>query len=177
MHGIVASSVEITGIQPEKTPALLENGEVDAVASWEPYVQLAQRDLGGDALLVPHQHFYLEAFNLLARKTFVAAHPSEVRRLLQILIKAVHYINRHPDESRGLVAQRFEKDPDLIGGIWSDLRFAVNLDQWLITTLEAEARWALERGFAEGDTVPNYMDYIHYRALEQLAPERVGLIH
>jgi len=177
MHGVDGSAVEMIGIEPENTTAVLRQGKVDAVASWEPYVHLAQQALGSGARLVPHDNFYTESFNLLGRREYVEQHPGEVKQLMQALVQAEKYLNAHPDEAKALVARRFGKDPAIIRETWKDLNFSLGLEQWLISTLETEARWALERGLVEGRGIPNYLDYIYSKPLEQVAPECVGVIH
>lgn len=177
MHGLDADLVEVTGIAPEQTLPVLHDGTVDAVVSWEPFIQLARDDLGSDAVLVAHGHFYTETFNLLCGREFAHNHPQQVRRLLRALLKSVEFIASHPQQAQTLVARHFSSDLGNIKAVWPDLRFSVRLDQWLITVLEAQARWARARGFVEGDKMPNYLDYILYQPLKDVAPDSIGIIH
>ena len=61
--------------------------------------------------------------------------------------------------------------------LWDDFIFEISLDQSLIVTIEAEARWAIKNNLTDAREVPNYLDYIHMDALEKVKPEAIGIIH
>lgn len=60
--------------------------------------------------------------------------------------------------------------------VWSDLNFSLSLRQSLLTTLESEGRWAIERGLIQSNTLPNYLDYILLEPLEAVQANAVTVI-
>ena len=59
---------------------------------------------------------------------------------------------------------------------WDGFEFRLQLSQSLITTLEAEARWALRRRLVPAGEVPDYLDLVRTEPLKKLAPRAVNLI-
>jgi NitT/TauT family transport system substrate-binding protein len=50
------------------------------------------------------------------------------------------------------------------------------LDQSILWCLEDEARWAIKNKLVEAAEVPNYLDYVYFKALEEIDPEAVTII-
>ena len=58
-----------------------------------------------------------------------------------------------------------------------DYNFNLSLHQSLISTLEAEARWALKRGFIKAEQIPNYLDFILTEPLNSISNDTMTIIH
>jgi sulfonate transport system substrate-binding protein len=174
LSGLDSTKVNVVHVHPEKTTSALNEGLVDAVVVWEPWVHLTMKELGNRVVLIPHNNFYLETFNALTTSSFAKDHPDVLDKVLHGLIQAVDFISKHPDEAQKIVAQYFKKDLSIIQATWKDFDFNVILEQWFLNTLESEARWAIERGLVAGDT-PNYLDFIHTHALRRVAKDKVNI--
>ena len=57
---------------------------------------------------------------------------------------------------------------------WKNYHFAAALDESLILNLEDQARWMIESG-ADGNRVPNFMNFIYADGLRAVQPEAVGI--
>ena len=176
MAGVDASKVKVIHVNPENAPSLLSGKKVDAIAMWEPSAYLSKRKLGKQVLVVSHDKVYTETFNAIALKNFVASNPAAVERFLRALSEAIKFIIANPEESQQIVARRINKDIAFIRSIWSDFKFDLSLHQWLITTLETEARWAIASGLVKNKEVPNYLDFIHLDTLDRVRPNAVTVI-
>lgn len=176
INDVPTEGVTLVGIHPEETILALQEGELDAVASWEPFVYQTRKTLGDEAVIVPHGKVYIETFNVLVLRDWAAANKEKLHAVLRSLIKAVDYIKNNPSRSKQMVATYLGKDPDIINATWDDLQFDVSLHQWLISTMEAEARWALQRGYAKGQEIPNYFQYLLVDPLRQVSPNSVTVI-
>lgn len=174
--GVDASKVNIVHMSPEDAPSLLASKKVDAIAVWEPYAYLTTKKLGNQAVIIPNDKAYTETFNAIALNSFLASNPATLEKFLRALIQATDFINDNPDQSQLIVAQRLNKDLEFIEFIWSDFNFSISLHQWLITTLESQARWAIAGGHVEQKKVPNYLDYLYLDALDRLKPEAITVI-
>lgn len=170
-----SANVEIVNVNPEDATAALISGDVDAISLWEPMIYTTRNQLGEGAFLIPTRQTYTETFNMLSSNNFATKSPETLASIVSILIKAIDYINKNPEKSQAIVANRLKKDIGLIAATWNDLHFEVSLHQWLITTLESEARWAIERGFVEGHEVPNYMNFINMNTLDQVKPSSITI--
>ena len=172
-----ASEVEMVDIAPSELPTALQSGRVDAIVIWEPHAYKAQQLLGDKALRLDSSHVYRTTFNFTVMRDFARDNPRALRKFLRATDKATTFVRDHPEESQALVAERLNLDREVTAALWGDFVFGISLDQSLILTLEDEARWAIANGLAgENVAVPNYLDYIHVDALEDVKPEAVTVI-
>jgi len=179
MNAVDPQSVEVIAINPEETVLALKSGKVDAVASWEPFIYEGKKKLGEDAFIIPHNKLYTETFNLLVKKNFANQNIHTLNKILIALQQSITYITNKPEETQQTLSKYFKLDLSFIQDVWSDFDFNLSLKQSLITTLESEARWAVERGFIKGNAVtnfPNYLDYLFLPPLKSIHPEAVTII-
>ncbi len=174
LSGVDPTTLEVVHVSPEQTTQALMEGRIDAVAAWEPWNHLARQKMGEQVRLIPHDRPYIETFNAIVSRDFARRHPHVMQQLIRALIQAVDYINAHPQGAVQQVAERLKMDIPTIEALWVDLEFEVTLKQWLISTMESEARWALGRKAVEGE-MPNYLEYLYLPALQQVAPDKIGV--
>ena len=170
------SEVEVIDISPSELPDALKNSRVDAIVIWEPHAYNAQKLLGQNAVRLPSSDVYRETFNFMVMKDFAQAHPEVLNKFLRAIDKATDFIGKHKEDSQMIVAERLKLDKEVMTTLWDDFIFEISLDQSLLVTIEAEARWAINNKLTDKIEVPNYLDYIHFDALEEVKPEAVGII-
>ncbi|MDH5600798.1 MAG: ABC transporter substrate-binding protein [Gammaproteobacteria bacterium] len=175
MKGIAESELKISGFKPQQATHVLQNKQFDAVTTWEPFAHLAKKELGEDVIIVEHERVYIETFNAITKREYASKNKGTLIKITQALVKANKFINSKPAETQLIVAKKLNKKLDVIKSTWDDFSFAVRLDQWLLTSLEAEARWAMENGFVKEKEMPNYLEYINLEPLKKLAPEKVTI--
>ena len=172
-----ASDVEMVDIAPSDLPTALQSGRVDAIVIWEPHAYKAQQLLRDKALRLESSDVYRTTFNFTVMRNFARDNPRALRKFLRAAERAATFVRNHPAESQALVAERLNLDREVTAALWGDFVFGISSDQSLILTLEDEARWAIRSGFAGGRTdIPNYLEYIHTDALEDVKPEAVTII-
>ena len=72
-----------------------------------------------------------------------------------------------------VVAQRVKMDRVVLNETWDNFKFALFLDQSILTSMEDEARWAIRNRLTEATKVPNYLHYLHTDALMAVKPDAV----
>lgn len=89
--------------------AALEHNEVDAAFSWEPFV--SQSLLRGSSKLIldvnkelPQYPWYV----VIALPKTLKARPDDVTKLLRAHLKAIAFLQAHPEESNQIIAQEFK---------------------------------------------------------------------
>ena len=87
------------------------------------------------------------------------------------------FIKDNREESVVIIASRLESDREEINALWDGYIFRLSLSQYLIITLENEARWYIRGKLTEATEVPNYLDYIYPDALKVVKPEAITIIH
>ena len=70
-------------------PQALADGQVDAIATWEPFIQKAMKSMGNKVLVLPSGGMYRKDFYFVARKDFIEKKPDAVRRFLRAIRKGL----------------------------------------------------------------------------------------
>lgn len=170
-HDVDPQLVRVVDLPPEKVAAAFQNREVDAVAVWEPHGWMAMQAAGRDAVVLPSPRIYKETFNLIASRRTLAEREDDVVRVLRALARAQRFIAAQPREAKNILKQRLALDEAFVSWVWQDLDFRLGLEQSLITTLEAEARWALREGHVTaGQAIPNYLRFVEPAPLRRALP-------
>ncbi|HRI52566.1 MAG TPA: TonB family protein [Pseudomonadota bacterium] len=100
-----------------KTPQageLFRQGEVDAVAIWEPHLSEAIADGKGVTLVTTETATNLVADVLFARKDWLEEHKAELAPLAQAYFTAVEQLGRDPARAIELSAAAFQQKPEQI---------------------------------------------------------------
>ena len=169
--------VTVVARPPEEIAAALERKEVDAVAIWEPFAYLALKALGADGAILSSPRIYTETFNLVADRRTMATREYDLVRVLRALEQAQQFIRERPKEAQAILLERLKLDQGFVDWAWKDLDFRTSLNQSLLSTLEAEARWALREGHvAAGKRIPNLLDFVHSAPLRKAVPGAVTLV-
>ncbi len=175
LQGLTPSDVSIAYFQPEELADALASHAVDAVSVWQPFGLIAQRKMGDAIVAIPHERAYIETFNLIARRDFIAGNSKAIEAMLRGLILANEFIASHPQESQELVSKFINQEFSLVRSLWPTFTFEVTLKQWLLATLDSEARWAMAEHLVEGNSLPDYLDFVSYAALERIQPRAVTI--
>lgn len=175
-HEILPEELDIIDSPPGNMPTMLAEGQLDAISSWSNYVYEAKQLLGEDFIDVPTSKVYRIAINMAATRELTTTKPEVIEKVVRGMIRTEKYIHERPEESRRLLAGMLDQDLLFIERDWEHLNFRLTLDQLLIFTMENEAKWAIRYNYIEPKRVPNYLDFIYYKALEKEKPEAVTII-
>lgn len=148
---IAMSEVEMIFLDPEEIEDALANGTIDAASVGEPSASQLKTSLAAEALRWPakrQQYFY---YLFVSNEAWLTAHPKEAKQLLRALLKAEKHLQKN--------------------------EFTIALPQELLLIMEEEARWVIRHRGSEFSSVPNYLDYIYFDALQAAQPERISIIH
>jgi NitT/TauT family transport system substrate-binding protein len=173
LAGVDSSRIDLVHVNPEDSPSSLASGDVDVVVVWEPLAYLTEKRLGGEVVVVPHERIYTETFNAVLLRDYADSNPDDLERFVRALIQATEFILANPEESQRIVAKRIGGDVEQIRAVWEDFDFDVSLHQWLLSTLEKEARWAIGRQLVSARKIPDYLDFLHLDVLDRLRPDAV----
>lgn len=175
-HGKELTDVRLVGLKPELLPEALLIGTVDAVATWEPWLGVASRALGGNGVVFLSDWSLRFGFHLAGRAAWIAAHPATVQRLLRALIRAEQFVAAQPAVAHALIVAATQNDPAIFTAAGPIYRLQVTLDQSLLLMLEDQARWAISSGLASRTEVPNLLDSVYLDALTAIKPDAVSIV-
>lgn len=176
LNGMNIHQVTLVDVQAAEAEEVLVNGEVDAVVTWEPWVNQIHERTGMEVTTTAVQSSQYAYWNLVATTDWIKGHPDTIKRLIDSLAQAEDYVASHPAEAKEIVGKRMNFDDAYLEMIWKRYQFSLSLDQSLITAMEDEARWMIANGLTPETEVPDFLDYIYMDALETVKPEAVNII-
>lgn len=176
-HGLSEAEIDKVPLAgPQMADALL-NRRVDAIAAFDPYLSQAQKALGNTARVLLDRDRCQTTVGYITSRDFLRQRPEALVRLLRGTGQAIDWMRSHRQEAIALVARRLDIAPAYLEAQWDDYRLVLELRQRDLVALEQQAQWAMRSGQAPGATMPNYLDFIDFTALEAVKPRAVTVIH
>jgi len=172
-----ANDVTIHNLPPEEYSSALKRGDVDAIATWEPFLHGLLGQLGSNGTIFTSEDLYEIPYNIAGKREYILSHPETMAKVLRALLKGVHFCSATPDAARSFVSTEMKLDLSKSNVPWSSYRFKISLDQSLVLALEDETRWAMTNHLVSGAAMPNYLSYLYLDGLESVAPAAVTVIH
>jgi NitT/TauT family transport system substrate-binding protein len=176
-HKLAPSDVTMRNLRPEELSTALARGDVDAIATWEPFLDVSLKQLGGNGTTFYSEDIYEISFNIAATREYIVRHPQTIKKFLRALVHGARFCEVAATEARALMGAGREINTSRWETLWPSYRFDIALDQGLVLALEDETRWAIANKLTDGIDMPNYLDYIYLDALEAVAPSAVTVIH
>ena len=177
LNGLNMRDVTIVDV---KTPAewvnAVADGDIDAIATAQPYANAARDRLGGNAVFWPAQSNQPQYGLASATDNWIAAHPEAIKRFLKSLAQAEEYAARNPAAAKAIVQKRLNLEAAYMETVWAQNQFGLALDRSLIAAMEGEARWMMANNLTAERTVPNFLEYVYEDALKAVKPRAVNII-
>jgi NitT/TauT family transport system substrate-binding protein len=177
LHGMSMQDITLVDV---KTPAewvdAIVNGDIDAVATAQPYANIAQDRLGANAVVWSAQSSQPLYTQVISTDEWITQHPDWVRKFLKSLAQAEEYVVRNPGEAKAIVQKRLNLGAAYMETVWSQNQFSLSLDQSLILAMEDEARWMIKNSLTTEKQVPDFLNYIYVDGLKAIKPEAVNII-
>jgi ABC-type nitrate/sulfonate/bicarbonate transport system substrate-binding protein len=163
-----------------KTPAewvnAVVNGSVDAVATAQPYADLAKEGLGDNAVVwsvQSNQPMYTQAISTVE---WITEHANLAQRFLKSLVQAEVFAINFPSEAKAIVRKQMNFTDAYTETVWNRNQFSLSLDQSLVLAMEGEARWLIDNHLTNQTAVPDFVNCIYFDGLDSVKPESVNVI-
>lgn len=173
---LAPGQVTVVNMKPEHFGAALGAGEVDAIATWEPFLDTLLGSLGKNGARYYAEDIYDIPYSLAGSRAYVVANPELMQRVLRAMALGVRDCRDKPEQARAVMGAVLGTDGGTWRARWPRLGFKLTLDQGLILALEDESRWAVANGLAAPGETPNFLDNMYLDALVQVAPAAVTVI-
>ena len=177
LNGLNTQDVTLVDL---KTPAEWVNavvdGDIDAVATAQPYANSAKDGLGANAVvwsIQSSQPLYAQA---ISTDEWITTHPELINRFLRSLLQAEEFAVNHPAEAKAIVKSQMNLTDAYVETVWTQNQFSLSLDQSLILAMEDESRWLINNNLTNATSVPNFQKYIYVDGLETVKPNAVNVI-
>lgn len=176
LNRLSLDAVEIEDLQAPDIASALAAGDIDAGLTWEPHIFRAETELGENAVTLPGQdgqHFY---FLLLSKADWIGRNPDAATKVLRAIFRAEQFVIDNEDAAKALVGARLEFSEDYVDHLWPLHSLHVGLPQDLLFKLEETARWRMRKGMTQNGTMPNYVDFMETRFMQEINPLTVGIV-
>jgi NitT/TauT family transport system substrate-binding protein len=173
--GIAKDQVEIVAQKPGDMTAALTSGSVDAIAIFDPFAFIAEKQMDDKAITFTDESVYSELY-VIEAKASVRQDATILEKLLKGLIAAEQFTRDNPEEAKEVVVKYTKLDRGTVDGIWSSFDFRIALTPQLLDYLHREAAWAKDSGKVKPETpTPNFRGAIFDAPLKSVAPSAVEL--
>lgn len=177
LHGMKMQDVTLIDVKtPVEWVNAVADGDIDAIATAQPYANSAKERLGDNAVIWPAQSSQPLFGLIVATDEWIFEHPDLLSRFLRSMVQAEEYTIRHPTEAKAIVQKQLNLDAAYMESVWPQNRFSLSLDQSLILAMEDEARWMIMNNLTTEKEIPKLLDYIHEHSLKAIKPEVVNII-
>ena len=176
--GVDLSKIEIIYLSPSEQVAALENGSIDMMACWEPYLSQAI-DAGGTLLFtgvksyLPDKTGDVDWLNFYSTFEVTEDYYNEHRdicvKLVSAMTKATDYINENLEESAEIIATELNNDKDVIYSIMKQNTYENIFDDTFANAVNDMAQYMKEAGNI--DEVPDFDSYCDPSVLKEVKPE------
>ena len=177
LNDIKMSEITLVDLKtPHEWVDAVVNGSVDAVATAQPSVELAQNGLGTNAVvwsIQSNQPLYAQA---IASKNWLINNPELCVRFLEALYQAEKFTIDHPTEAKAIVKQQMNFTDAYVETVWQQNQFSLSLSMPQLLAMESEARWLISNHLTSTIALPEFVDYLYKEGLTAVKPEAVDII-
>ncbi len=177
-YGMTEADVEVVNAPPNDHLTILQKGDVDAFAIWQPHPYFAQKEMGDDVVVLsPPEGTYEARYMVATMQDFLDENPEAVERFLEAFLMADEFIQSNPDEALALVAGDVGAETsDLEDYYLDNYRIGLRLEPTLLDEAVAQAQWAIDTEAApEGADIPDFRALIFPDPLKNVRPDSVTL--
>lgn len=173
LNSLSAGDVTLVDLSPSQFVDAIVNGDVDALAGWQPHVYQAMRQPGA-ALTVWSIHNGQPTYGMLiSSNDWIQTHESAVERFLGSLDEAQRFIAAYPDDAKNIVERRLRYDSAYLDTVWPQHQFSLSLDFSLVIAMNDEARWLVDNNLTSEQAPPDFANSIYLDGLKAVVPEAV----
>jgi ABC-type amino acid transport substrate-binding protein len=154
-------------------PALVQNGQADAIALWEPSTEIAAQALGDNAVIFQERSLYREIVNLHSTAEKLAD-PEKRRGIVEFvraLIKAQQLFNTDPAAVYPRIVDAIGIQQPVLEAVWHDERYGGELVPDILDVLEEEEPWVA----AQTNRTPRTRAELAPLVDDSIAREALGL--
>jgi len=175
---VADTAVSVRGFQrPQEVYDAFISGETDAMIIWQPYVWMAQAELGSKVLAFSAQSGQSIFWNLYGRVEFVDKNPRLINSFMTSLVEAEAFLQNNQEKGKALVYKESNYSYEYFDSVYRSTKPGVTLNHSLLVALESELRWIMEKKFPETSHLPNLLPHFSFWVLDEVNPGGVNIIH
>ncbi len=177
LNGMTIRDITLVDVRtPQGWVDEVAEGNIDAIATAQPYANGARDRLGDSAVVWSVQSRQPLFALVVAGDEWITGHPDTARRFLLSIAQAEEYANTHPAAAMSIVQDRLGLSGSYMPTVWQQNQFSLTLDQSLVAAMEDEARWMIQNNLTDAAEIPDFRNYLYTGGLDEVKPESVNII-
>lgn len=174
VSGVPRDAVRLVFLDPARGAEPLLRGEVDAAAFYLPTGPQALQQLGSRGRELTTLRAQSVMVNLVAQP---GLSQDTLLRLLKAVQRSLTLMATQPARAHAVLAKAWQQDVRTVAEQLKAYEFRLTLDQNLLSSLEAQSRWAAREGLVEpAAPPPDYLDLMRTGPLQALDPRAMTLV-
>lgn len=175
-QGLDPKSLQQIALRPEDGVERLRRGDIDALSVFEPYAFQALSRLKEQVAVLSNSGGYTQSFHLVAQRKLLPERQADLERLLRAIARAEALIREDPRRAQAIMRRRLQVEQAFVDWIWPRRMSVFALNEGLLKSLQAQARWALRAGHVVARPLPDFAGMMLSAPLRAVAPDAVGLV-
>ncbi len=177
LNGMDIKDVVVVDLKrPEEWVSSILNADVDAICTAQPYIDAIKETMGDKVVVWPTQSNQPVFGLVISSGEWIENNPEIASRFLKSLAQAEEYLTGHPAESKVIVQRWLDVDTDYMETVWSQNQYSLSLNEYLILSMEDEARWMINNNLTTEKQMPDFTEYIYEDGLKAVEPNVVNII-
>ncbi len=178
LNGVACDDVNIVFMKKNQLPDAIANGEVDAICQHGMPVVKAKKMIGDNGVIYEDDTIIRKSVGLIFPAAFVANQPEVIEGMLKATLKGDAFIKNDTVKAIEIIAKKKNYPIEaMTKSVRQEIDFDLSLKQSLLLTFETVERWAIDNRLVERTTPRNYLDFVDYKPLKSVAPDKVTIIH
>ncbi|MFC5713105.1 ABC transporter substrate-binding protein [Thalassorhabdus alkalitolerans] len=177
--GVDMDTVDFINMSPTDQIAALDNGDIDIMAAWEPWITIgldqgAQFLFSGSTSEIPGAEGEVDWMQFYSTfqvtEEFLEDNPNTVKAMLRALNKATEFINENRDEAIDIMDEKLENLPrEQVEEVMSRNVYSMEATDDMQMGSEVIAEFMMEEDNIP--RVPDYTEYTNFELLEEVLAE------
>jgi NitT/TauT family transport system substrate-binding protein len=174
-HQISKDSVTFVNLDPASQIEAIVTGDVDLVVTWEPYATYIQEKLTEKAFQLNTKLTYSTLWMTVTLNRYAENNPDVLVAYLQAIKEAQGYIEKHPEETQHLLAQKTGVTIKAIKSVWNEINYSLSLSGRMLTLLDEQERW-IGRNTTANSSEIDFKKIINFKPMSTVYPEGITVI-
>lgn len=175
-HGMTMGDIKKVDVPPPNAASLFLDGQVDALASWEPNATKAEEGVAGKGgAVLADPSVYEVHYSLVTTQRVLDEKPEVAEKMLRVMIEATERMNQDPSVALDVLVKETGGDRGLFEKLMGAHHYQVGLDESLVRTMTDQQKWATESDVVPSSRSIDVTDFIDPAPLRKVDPDLVEL--
>jgi len=149
-NGLKPSDIQVVNLLPPDIKQAIEQKNVDAAVTWDPFLTIIDSE-GSGKTFIDAEGIKNNANTILVSGEFARTYPEAVDKILRVLLRAEHFIEKDPDEAARITAKATGYNLDVVKKVISHYSYDIRLTPEVLQAYEKTTAFLRDSGILRKD--------------------------